>query len=148
MAEKADNKELQYRVFSNVYAEYKLTRNIRLKSDVGLDAIITNRKRFDENYGTNLRVNSPSRLTSSASNNFNFIWNNTIRFNKVINSTHNISAVAGTEAINNKNTIQGGSDSRFPEQIPNLRYLGLGLNLSKNVFEGQQEWALFSLLGI
>ncbi len=147
LAEKADNKESQYRVFSNLYAEYKLTKNIRLKSDVGLDAIITDRKRFDENYGTNLRVNSPSRLTSSAANNFNFIWNNTIRYNKIFNNVHNLSAVGGTEAISNKNTIQGGSDSKFPEQIPNLRYLGLGLNLSKNVFGGQQEWALFSLFG-
>lgn len=147
LAVKADNKESLYRVFSNVYAEYKVTKNIRLKSDVGLDAIITDRKRFDENYGTNLRVNSPSRLTSSASNNFNFIWNNTIRFNKIFKGVHNLSAVAGTEAISNKNTIQEGSDNSFPEQIANLRYLGLGLNVAKNVFEGRQEWALFSLFG-
>jgi TonB-linked SusC/RagA family outer membrane protein len=147
LAEKADNKQMQYRVFSNIYAEYKVLKNLRFKTDVGLDAIITDAKRFDENYGTNLRVNSPSRLTASAANNFNFIWNNTLRFNKVINQVHNLNALVGTEAIANKTRIQGGSDNSFPEQIPNLRYLGLGLNLSKNVFEGQQEWALFSLFG-
>jgi TonB-linked SusC/RagA family outer membrane protein len=147
LAEKTDNKQMQYRVFSNIYAEYKVLKNLRFKTDVGLDAIITDAKRFDENYGTNLRVNSPSRLTASAANNFNFIWNNTLRFNKVINQVHNLNALVGTEAIANKTRIQGGSDNSFPEQIPNLRYLGLGLNLSKNVFEGQQEWALFSLFG-
>jgi TonB-linked SusC/RagA family outer membrane protein len=147
LAEKTDNKQMQYRVFSNIYAEYKVLKNLRFKTDVGLDAIITDAKRFDENYGTNLRVNSPSRLTASAANNFNFIWNNTLRFNKVINQVHNLNALVGTEAIANKTRVQGGSDNSFPEQIPNLRYLGLGLNLSKNVFEGQQEWALFSLFG-
>jgi TonB-linked SusC/RagA family outer membrane protein len=147
LAEKADNKQMQYRVFSNLYAEYKVLKNLRFKTDVGLDAIITDAKRFDENYGTNLRINSPSRLTASTASNFNFIWNNTLRFNKIINQVHNLNAVIGTEAIANKTRIQGGSDNSFPEQIPNLRYLGLGLNLSKNVFEGQQEWALFSLFG-
>ncbi len=145
LAQKADNKEMQYRVFTNMYAEYKLTKSIKFKTDAGLDVIITENKRFDENYGTNLRVNSPSRLSVNTGTNFNFIWNNTIRYNKTFNTIHAVSAVAGTEAISNKNTIHGGSDSRFPEQIPNLRYLGLGLNLSKSVFEGQQEWALFSL---
>jgi TonB-dependent starch-binding outer membrane protein SusC len=147
LAEKTDNKETQYRVFTNVYAEYKVLKNLRFKSDAGLDVIITNAKRFDENYGTNLRINSPSRLTESAADNFNFIWNNTLRYNTILNEVHNLSAVVGTEAISNRSRIQGGSDSKFAEQIPNLRYLGLGLSLSKNVFEGQQEWALFSLFG-
>jgi TonB-linked SusC/RagA family outer membrane protein len=147
LAEKTDNNQMQYRVFSNLYAEYKVLKNLRFKTDFGLDAIITDAKRFDENYGTNLRINSPSRLTASTASNFNFIWNNTLRFNKVINQVHNLNAVIGTEAIANKTRIHGGSDNSFPEQIPNLRYLGLGLNLSKNVFEGQQEWALFSLFG-
>jgi TonB-dependent starch-binding outer membrane protein SusC len=147
LAEKTDNKEMQYRVFTNIYAEYKILKNLRFKSDAGLDAIITDAKRFDENYGTNLRINSPSRLTESSADNFNFIWNNTLRYNTVINSKHNLTAVVGTEAITNTTRVQGGSDSKFPEQIPNLRYLGLGLSLSKNVFESQQEWALFSLFG-
>jgi TonB-dependent starch-binding outer membrane protein SusC len=145
LAEKTDNKQTQYRVFANIYAEYKILKNLKFKSDAGLDAIITNAKRFDENYGTNLRINSPSRLTESAADNFNFIWNNTLRYNTNINGIHTINAVVGTEAITNKSRIQGGSDSKFAEQISNLRYLGLGLSLAKNVFESQQEWALFSM---
>ena len=78
LANKTDNKENQYRVFTNLYAEYKLTKNIKFKSDVGLDAIITNDKRFDENYGTNLRINNPSRLTVGTSTNMNIVWNNTL----------------------------------------------------------------------
>jgi len=147
LANKSDNKETQYRVFTNIYGEYKLTKNIRFKTDAGLDAIITNNKRFDENYGTNLRVNSPSRLSQSSATNFNLVWNNTIRYNNVIKILHNINFIAGTEAITNQTKIHGGSDNSFVDQIPSLRYLNNGLSLSKTVFEGQQEWALFSLFG-
>ncbi len=148
LAQKADNKEKQYRVFGNLYAEYKITRDIRFKTDAGIDVFVTDDKRFDENYGTNLRVNSPSRLSVSTATNTNFIWNNTLRYNKTFNGVHNLNAIAGTEAISNKSTIHGGSDHNFPEQISNLRYLGNGLNItSQNVFEGLQQWSLFSLFG-
>ncbi len=147
LANKTDNKETQYRVFTNLYAEYKITGKIRFKTDAGLDAIITDAKRFDQNYGTNLRVNSPSRLSANTATNFNFVWNNTLRYNNVINKIHNINFVVGTEAITNQSKIHGGTDNTFPDPIPSLRYLGNGLSLSKTVFEGQQEWALFSLFG-
>lgn len=147
LAVKTDNKEYQYRVFTNLYLEYKITNDIRIKTDAGLDVIFTNSKRFDENYGTNLRINSPSRLTENSSTNFNFVWNNSIRYNKTFNAVHNINAIAGTEAISNQTKIHGGSDNNFPDQIPSLRYLNNGLSLSKSVFGGQQEWALFSLFG-
>ena len=147
LANKTDNKETQYRVFTNLYAEYKISNNIKFKTDAGLDAIITNDKRFDENYGTNLRVNSPNRLSQSTATNFNLVWNNTLRFNKVYNTVHNLNFVVGSEAITNQTKIHGGSDNSFPDQISSLRYLNNGLSLSKTVFEGQQEWALFSLFG-
>jgi TonB-dependent starch-binding outer membrane protein SusC len=148
LAQKADNKEKQYRVFGNFYAEYKITRDIKFKTDAGIDVFVTDDKRFDENYGTNLRVNSPSRLSVSTATNTNFIWNNTLRYNKTFSGVHNLNAIAGAEAISNKNTIHGGSDHNFPEQIDNLRFLGNGLNItSQNVFEGLQQWSLFSLFG-
>jgi len=148
LAMKMDNKEKQYRVFGNFYAEYKISPVLKFKSDVGMDLMVTNNKRFDENYGTNLRVNSPSRLSVNTATNINFIWNNTLRYNKTFNSDHHINLIVGSEAIRNKNNIHGGSDRNFPEQIDNLRFLGNGLALtSRSVFEGEQEWALFSLFG-
>jgi TonB-linked SusC/RagA family outer membrane protein len=148
LAVKADNKEKQYRAFGNFYIEYKIVKDLKFKTDAGIDVIMTDAKRFDENYGTNLRINSPSRLSVSSAVNLNFIWNNTLRYNKTFNGTHNLNMIVGTEAISNKNTIHGGSDHNFPEQINSLRFLGNGLNLtSQNVFEREQRWALFSLFG-
>ncbi|HUM46438.1 MAG TPA: SusC/RagA family TonB-linked outer membrane protein, partial [Chitinophagales bacterium] len=143
-----DNKEKQYRTFGDVFLEYKILKDLTFKTNAGLDLIITDARRFDRNYGTNLRVNSPNRLSVSTANNVNIIWNNTFRYNKVFGGVHNIVAIAGTEAISNNNTIHGGTDHNFPEQIDNLIYLGNGLNTtSQTVFEGQQQWRLFSLFG-
>ncbi|HEV8083296.1 MAG TPA: TonB-dependent receptor [Chitinophagaceae bacterium] len=149
LANKTDNKEIQYRVFTNLYAEYKILKNLKFKSDIGLDAIITNDKRFDENYGTFLRINNPSRLTVSTSTNINIIWNNTFGYNKTINSVHNISILAGTEAISNKNNLHGGTDRSFANQTARFRYIGNGNGLigATTAFEGKTESALFSLFG-
>jgi len=149
LANKTDNKEIQYRVFTNLYAEYKVLKNLKFKSEVGLDAIINNDKRFDENYGTNLRINNPSRLTVSTATNMNIVWNNTLSYNKTFNTIHNVSFLAGTEAISNKNNLHGGTDRDFANQTPQFRYIGNGNGLigSTTAFEGQNESALFSLFG-
>ena len=147
LANKADNKETQYRLFSNFYAEYKILKNLKFKSDVGLDLIINNDKRFDENYGTNLRVNNPSRLTVSTLTNTSVVWNNTASYNKTFSGVHTITILAGTEAIANKSQIHGGADRDFANQGARFRYIGNGNGLlgSTTSYEGQNESALFSL---
>ena len=149
LANKTDNKETQYRVFANFYLEYKIIKNLKFKSDVGLDAIITDDKRFDENYGTNNRINNPSRLTVTSSDNINFVWNNTLSYNKTFKALHNISFLVGTEAISNKSHSHGGTDRDFANQSANFRYIGNGNGLigSTTAFESQTESALFSLFG-
>ncbi|MEO8819424.1 MAG: TonB-dependent receptor [Ginsengibacter sp.] len=149
LANNTDNKEAEYRVFSNLYAEYKILSNLKFKSDVGVDAIITDDKRFDENYGTNLRINNPSMLTVGTTTNMNLVWNNTFTYDKTFNGVNNVSILAGTEAITNKINFHQGTDRSFPNQAPQFRYLGNGSGLigSTGATESQSESALFSLFG-
>ena len=147
LANNTDNKENEYRVFSSLYAEYKIAKNLKFKSDIGLDAIIDDDKRFDENYGTNLRINNPSMLTVGTTTNMNIIWNNTFTYNKTFNEVHNISLLAGTEAITNTIHTHIGTDRDFPNQDPSFRYIGNGDQLpgSTTATESQTQSALFSL---
>ena len=80
-----DNTEKQYRVFGDVFLEYKILKNLIFKTDLGTDVFINEDRVFNMNYGTNLRVNSPSLLTITNATNENFTWNNTLRYNTVIN---------------------------------------------------------------
>jgi TonB-linked SusC/RagA family outer membrane protein len=149
LAAKADNKEIQYRVFGDMYAEYKILKNLKFKSDFGVDAIFTNNKRFDENYGTNLRINNPSRLTVGSNTAMNIMWNNILTYAKAFRSVHHLSLLAGTEAISNQNKFHGGSDKGFANQSPAFRYIGNGDGLlgSTTATESQSESTLFSLFG-
>lgn len=144
----SDNNENQSRVFGDIYLEYKILPDLKFKTDVGLDVIVTDDKRFDKNYGTNLRINSPNRLSVSTANNTNLLWNNTLRYNKTFNGAHDFAIIVGTEAISNTNHIHGGTDHNIPEQISSLLFLGNGLNItSQTVFEAEEQWRLFSLFG-
>ena len=146
LAANTDNKEKLFRVFGNLYGEYKIVKGLKFKSDIGLDVIITEDKRFDENYGTNLRINSPSVLTETNITNTNIVWDNTLNYIKSFGGVHNFSFLLGTEAISSNIITQAASDRNFPDQISNLRFLGNGLNVtSRTASEGQQQWALFSL---
>ena len=46
----------------------------------------------------------------------NIVWNNTLSYNKTFNTVHNVTVLAGTEAISNKNNIHGGTDRDFANQ--------------------------------
>lgn len=144
---KADNTEKQYRLLGNIFAEYKILDNLKFKTDGGIDLNINNVKTFSENWGTNLRINSPSSLTTRAGVASSFNWNNTLLYNKAFNGKHNLTVLLGTEAIQSINKVVGGTDRGFLDQIQNLRYLGQGITLTKGIFEGDSRWSLFSLFG-
>jgi TonB-linked SusC/RagA family outer membrane protein len=148
LAMKMDNKEKRYRVFGNTYLEYTIFKDLKFKSDGGLNFDVVNQKRFNENWGTNLRINSPSTLNNTIILNSTVNFNNTLSYNKVINEKHDLSILVGTEAIKSVSKPLGATDYNFIDQIDNLRYLGQGLNIqSRGVFENDNRWALFSLFG-
>ncbi|HEY2350588.1 MAG TPA: TonB-dependent receptor, partial [Puia sp.] len=147
LAAKTDNKTNESRILGNLGAEYKFTKALSFKTYVGLDGLISQGKRFDENYGTNLRVNNPNVLTINNTSNASFIWNNTLRFNQTFNEKHNLSVLLGSEYIDNNAIVQVSSEHKFPNQDPSFRYFGNGDPTTDHVTENQQQWALFSLFG-
>ncbi|GAB3913469.1 TonB-dependent receptor [Larkinella knui] len=148
LANKQDNKERQYRVFGNLFAEWQIVKNLRFRSDGGMDINIINHKIFNENWGTNGRINSPATLVNQVGLISTLNWNNTLTYSRVLNDVHELSVLAGTEAIHNVNRTIGGSDRNYIDQVENLRYLGRGIDpTGKTSFEGDSRWALFSLFG-
>ena len=147
LAAKTDNKENQARLLGDLAAEYKFTKHFSFKTYIGIDGLISEGKRFDENYGTQGRVNNPNVLSINNTSTANFIWNNTFRFNQTFGEFHNVSVLLGTEYINNNATVQTSQEHHFPNQDPVFRYFGNGDPATDKVTENQQQWALFSLFG-
>jgi TonB-linked SusC/RagA family outer membrane protein len=148
LAKYTSNIEDQFRVFGNAFAEYKILDHLILKSDFGGDVLITDGKTFDRNWGTDNRINSPSTLTEGHTTNENFIWNNTIRYNKTIHGLHTLNILAGTEAVGNSTHFQTTTTRNFPNQDPLFQYLNLDSNIYNiSVGESLNQWALLSFLG-
>jgi TonB-linked SusC/RagA family outer membrane protein len=146
MANYTDNVEKQYRYFGNVFAEYKILKNLVFRSDFGGDVWISQDHTFNNNYGTNFRVNSPNSLVESNTTSVNMLWNNTLRYNKVFHELHNLSFLVGTEAVSNSTLFQTATDRQFPVQIPSLEFMGNGIGTLTRPVEAPSAWSLFSLL--
>jgi len=148
LANNTNNTETQYRGFGDVFAEYKILKNLTFKTDFGGDVYVTKDKTFNLNWGTGGRINNPNSLVELQTTSENMVWNNTFHYNKTFNNVHHLSVLLGTEAITNTTITNAESDHNFPNQIPSLEFLGNGLNFQQvaaNESEGQ--WALLSFFG-
>ena len=147
LANKYDWSAKTYRTFGNLYASFKITENLTFRSDLGIDLTVVDEKRFNENWGTDLRINNPNSLTKGTGIDFTYNWTNTLEYQKTVQEKHRLNVLAGTEAIQNSYHEQVGSDRDFPDQSPNLRYLGNGLALNKGASESAWGWSLLSVFG-
>ncbi|MCX6233666.1 MAG: TonB-dependent receptor [Bacteroidetes bacterium] len=144
LADKYDWTLKTYRMFGDVFAEFTIVKDLKFKSDLGVDVTFSDEKRFNENWGTDGRVNSPNSLSVGTGIGFTYNLTNTLNYTKIFNEKHHLNFLLGTEAIKNQSNGHGASDRDFPDQSPNMRYLGNGLVLNKNAYEYASGWALLS----
>jgi TonB-dependent starch-binding outer membrane protein SusC len=145
LANNTSNIEQQFRGFGDVFAEYKILKDLTFRTDFGGDVLITQDKTFFLNWGTNGRINNPNTLNELQTTNENMVWNNTFRYNRTFGSLHNLNFIAGTEAITNTTTYTSETQQNFPTQIPTLEFLGNGLN-PEIATESEGQWSLLSFL--
>ncbi len=146
LAEKYDWTLKSQRLFGNLFLEAKILDELIFRSNFGADIANSTEKRFNENWGTNGRINSPNSLEQSERSAVNLDWYNTLSYNHTFDEGHNTSFLAGMEAIRNNDKYLSANDRDFPDQLPNMRYLGNGLGVKKN-YSGQSAWSLLSYFG-
>jgi len=144
LADKYDWTAKTYRLFGNFFADFQIIEGLKFRSDFGVNLPIIDEKRFNENWGTDGRINSPASMTKGVSMAFTWNWTNTLNYIKTFNEKHHTSYLLGVEAIKNNFHEQIGSDQDFADQSANLRYLGNGLALNKGADENETGWSLLS----
>ncbi len=145
LANKYDWTADRYRLFGNIFADFKIIEGLDFRTDFGVDLPITAEKRFNENWGTDGRINSPNSMTRGMKTAFTWNWTNTLTYQKTFNEKHHTTFLGGIEAIRNGFHEQVGTDRDFPDQASYLRYLGNGLSLYKGADEFATGWSLFSV---
>lgn len=156
-----DNVQNSFTTFGNIYGEYAFLKDksLKFRTNVGIDLNYFHNKAFGENYGDDDgggnaidqglgRQNRPSSLNESRGEALTVTFNNTLNYEKTFALRHDVSALVGTEYIENYASSIGGSRLRFPYTANEFRYLDYGNNeLDVNNSGSASEWALFSVFG-
>ncbi|CAN5788326.1 TonB-dependent receptor [soil metagenome] len=155
-----NDKRNNIKTFGSVYAEYAFLRNkeLKIRTNVGLDLNIDHNKAFNKNYGDNDgggstidqgtgRQNRPTNLSESRGQDATITWTNTLNYAKKID-LHSFSVLLGSEFITNKSSGIGASRARYSNSDPAFQYIDFGA-YPQDLWNGgtASEWALFSLFG-
>lgn len=136
-----------YRFFGNVFAEWSIFKNLKLRTNLGGDFLFRNEKLFKERLSA--AIYDPTSLTEGRVFDRNLVWNNLLDFEQAFgaNNQHRISALLGMEAIQNQTNYLGASANNFFRTDPLFR------NLDNTIIEDIKnvgisgittEWSLLS----
>ncbi len=145
LANYSDNNRTTDRYFGKVFGIVRFAENLRLTSNFGFDSEDGLQRRFDRNWGSNDRINNPNRLNVQNNSAVSWTNNNVLQFDKKLDS-HRFSVLVGSEAIKTEGYFSSQTGRDFPDQDPNLVYLGNGMG-EPAVSEGRYAFTLLSFFG-
>lgn len=144
LADASNDNNYTYTILGDAFGELTPVKGLKIRSDVGLNMIMTDYKQFFETYGIDRFFNSPNSLAQSHANDLNYNWTNTATYD--LNLGKNVlNFLVGSEAI--KEDVQSMSASRttFVNQTPDFQYLDDGASASQQNGGNEYHSALFSL---
>jgi TonB-linked SusC/RagA family outer membrane protein len=139
------NKKITDRIFGKFFLTARPIEGLTITSNLGLDFQSINTRRFDRNWGTNNRINNPSRLTVSDERDHTITFSNYANYIKTIGN-HSFTVLVGTEAITAEQYVVGATDTQFANQSSTATYLNNGTG-AKTISESKQGNALLSFFG-
>lgn len=125
LAASTDDNHYNYSVLGDVFGELTPVKNLRIRTDLGLNLIQANYKQFFGTYGADRHFNTPASLAQTQSLDLTYNWTNTATYDVKLDK-HDLTFIVGTEII--KQDIQDLSASRvgYVNQTPDFQYLSLG----------------------
>jgi TonB-linked SusC/RagA family outer membrane protein len=111
------------RAFGNVYASIDIIDGLKFRTSMGVD--MSNSLNKGMNFPT-WENSEPTDVTSVFENyrtGFNWTWTNTLTYNKTFAEKHNVSVLAGYEAIDNTNNRMNASMAGYVTTDRNAWYI-------------------------
>ncbi len=127
LARQEDNFTYRLRAFGNVYAEYDILPDLKVKTSFGID-INTNRGRYiDRANPEYIEGSFNNGSTSTNGYFFAWTWTNTLSYSKTFNKVHKFDAYVGVESIKEIGESFRASRNGYAfETNPIISYLDLG----------------------
>lgn len=112
-----------YRFFGNVFAEYAILDNLKFKTTLGADILFQSETDFKERLSA--AIYDPTSLNRGNVTDRTLIWNNTFDYaiSFGANKKHNLNALIGMEAIDNRTDYLGASARNYFLTDPNFQFI-------------------------
>lgn len=136
------------KIVGNVYGQYELVKGLKVRTSFGIDlAYGTNNSFRPEFYLNAAQISSESRIDKSVDRWFNWIWENTISYDRDFGD-HNLGLLAGTTAqVNTFENLAGGKSDLVFDDFGNA-FLNTAVNEeSATAGGGAAESAILSYFG-
>lgn len=113
----------RYRFFGNVFAEYSILDNLKVRTNLGTDILFHDETIFKKRLSA--AIYDPTSLSRGNVTDRTLIWNNTIDYSTSFGASrsHNVSLVLGMEAIDNRTDYLGASARNFFLTDPNFQFI-------------------------
>jgi TonB-dependent starch-binding outer membrane protein SusC len=149
LAREADNTNYRIRAFGNVYAEYDIIPDLKLKTSFGVDVTSDRGKYLGRANPEYIEGSFNNGSTSTSRYFYSWTWSNTLSYNKTFNKDHKFDAYIGIESIKEFGEYFQASRQGYAfETVPIISYLNLG-DATKSGNEGFafRDYTLYSQFG-
>lgn len=139
--------DTEFRVLGNVFAEYQIISPLKFRSSFSTD--IRNRFQPRANFPRfeDREVNSANNYQETHQNNFNWVWTNTLEFNKTFADKHTVKVLGGYESVRNQfRQIQAQVNNLAFMDVP-VRFLNLTYSTFNSLSSQERVVALASIFG-
>nr|WP_298791579.1 TonB-dependent receptor [uncultured Allomuricauda sp.] len=134
------------RILGDVYASYEFIDGVTFKTSIGGDLDLQNSRQFLPTNPEHSEARGTNTMTEFDFDSYNWIWTNTVNFNKTYDK-HSINALVGLEAVENRIKQKTINVTGFLFESPDFYLLDRGSGTPNFGFVGDVTNSLFSVFG-
>jgi len=140
-----ENESVNLRILGTLFGEYEIIKGLNFRSSIGVELGSGGGMSYTPHIRANIFGNTTrDEASENMDRSYSWNWINTLNYSKTFGK-HNVTALAGVDALKGANTGLGGSANTFAN--PNVRNFGFALQANRNVGNGAGDFALLSYLG-
>lgn len=143
LTREASKKKIMNIVTANSYLEWDILKNLTFKTSASTNIENTNYNFYwnaGQNWGYSGWVPAEADFTTMQS--YNWIWENTLTYNKLFNNVHRLNLLTGYSVQEQRTDYSSMSASSFPNDLVHTLNAGVVSNGSTT----SQDWSLISYL--
>ena len=147
LARNTNNKGTNIRIFGNVFTEIALLKELKFKTNVGINYTTSSGSIFNPTYTEPNVSRELNNLTKNNQVKYDWVWSNTLNYSKTFNEKHAFNVLLGVESVENTFESTTASISGFPTNETNIQVLNAGDKGTQTNAGYSVESSLFSYFG-